>query len=202
MKNEVQNFEEILPESVLLDSEMEALRGGEEHVNIACGVGFIARCDIGKVLPNDNCKVSCCSPREKSEFSLFLQKKFHIGKLNNIPKLQTGRCSATAEHSYIIDPEGNLYKCWNDIGIEDYCIGNVKDGLKNNSLIANYIIGSDKYSDPECLKCKLFPICDGGCNKQRMDNVESGKHSVLCPFDETGVCDRLYDYYKTIKNAK
>lgn len=153
------------------------------------------------VISNEECEVSCCSPREKSEFLLSLKNKFHTGKFCNVPELQTGRCSATAEHSYIIDPQGNLYKCWNDIGKEQYCVGNVKDGLNNNRLIATYVIGSDKYSDPECLKCKLFPICDGGCNKQRMDNVESGTHNILCPFDETGICDELYEYYKSMKHA-
>lgn len=149
------------------------------------------------VMDNGNCKISCCSPREKSEFYLSLQRNYGIDRFRRLPKLQTGRCSATAEHSYIIDPKGDLYKCWNDIGKKDYCIGNVSDGVKNNNLIAKYVIGSDKYSDKTCIECKLFPICDGGCNKQRIDNKECGTQYVLCPFDEEGICDELYEYYKS-----
>lgn len=48
MKNEVQIFEEILPESALLDSEMAALRGGADSFKISCKEGFIARCDRGQ----------------------------------------------------------------------------------------------------------------------------------------------------------
>lgn len=151
-------------------------------------------------MANDNCKVSCCSPREKADFYLHLQKEYHFKRYNIIPKIQIGRCSATAEHSYIIDPKGNLYKCWNDIGIENLCIGNVSEGIKNNSLIAKYVVGSDKYSDFSCLNCKLFPICEGGCNRRRIDNRERGNSYNLCPFDEEGVCDRLYEYYKKRKD--
>lgn len=151
------------------------------------------------VLANNNCKVSCCSPREKADFYLDLQKKYNINKFIGLPNIQTGRCSATVENSYIIDPQGNLYKCWNDIGREEYCIGNVADGIKNNNLIAKYVIGSDKYNDLSCLNCKLFPICEGGCNRHRIDNRELGTTYNLCPFDEKGLCDRLYEFYKSKK---
>ena len=149
------------------------------------------------VLANDNCKVDCCTPREKAEFNLLLQKKYHFKGGNIIPKLQIGRCSATAEHSYIIDPKGNLYKCWNDIGMDDFCIGNVSGGIRNNNLIAKYVVGSDKYGDSNCLNCKLFPICEGGCNRRRIDNREIGTNYNLCSFDEKGLCDQLYEYYKS-----
>lgn len=47
MKKDVQNFEEIISESRLLDEEMEALRGGAESAKIQCGGGVIAHCSIG-----------------------------------------------------------------------------------------------------------------------------------------------------------
>ena len=148
------------------------------------------------VLANDNCIVSCCSSHEKTEFYLHLQEKYHIKSFNLAPKIKIGRCSATVENSYIIAPNGNLYKCWNDIGIDKLCIGNVSEGIKNNTLVAKYIVGSDKYSDAKCLNCKLFPICEGGCNRRRIDNREIGTNYDLCSFDEEGICDHLYEYYK------
>lgn len=148
------------------------------------------------VQPNSNCKVTCCSPHDKTTFFLDLKRKHNIQKVNFIPKLKLGSCSATIENSYIVDPKGLLYKCWNDIGMNERCIGNVFDGIKNNTLIAKYIVGSDKYKDSDCLKCKLFPICDGGCNRQRMDNIENNTSYNLCPFNEEGICDYLYEHYK------
>lgn len=47
MSKEIQNFEEIVSESRLLDSEMADLRGGTEPPKIKCGEGTIALCAIG-----------------------------------------------------------------------------------------------------------------------------------------------------------
>lgn len=47
MKQDIQNFEEIISESKLLDSEMEALRGGIVPPRTQCVGGVIAHCEIG-----------------------------------------------------------------------------------------------------------------------------------------------------------
>lgn len=112
-----------------------------------------------------------------------------------MPITEPGHCTATKENSYVISPTGNLYKCWNDIGMKKYCIGNVFIGIKNNDLIAKYIVGSDKFKDKKCKDCCLFPICDGGCNKIRIKNIEKDTNYSLCPFDKIGIEDMLYDYY-------
>lgn len=47
MKKSIQTFEQILSDSQLLDSEMEALRGGAEGSKIQCVGGLVARCEMG-----------------------------------------------------------------------------------------------------------------------------------------------------------
>lgn len=148
------------------------------------------------VQPCSNCSVKCCSPEEKSDFLLNLKMNHNINRPEIKPTIRTGHCSATKENCYIIDPDGNLYKCWNDIGIKERCVGNVFEGIKNNTLIARYIIGSDKYKDEKCMQCSLFPICDGGCNRLRMDNQDNGTSKNLCPFDEKGISSYVYEDYK------
>lgn len=149
------------------------------------------------VQPNNNCKVTCCTPNEKTDFFINLKRKHNIQNINFEPNIKLGHCTATGENCYVIDPKGTLYKCWNDIGLTERNIGNVFEGVKNNSLIAKYIVGSDKYTDKTCLMCKLFPICNGGCNRQRIDNLENGTNYNLCPFDEEGICNYLYEHYKS-----
>lgn len=51
MKPKNQNFEEIISESQLLDSEMEALRGGANGPIVQCGGGVIYHCNIGTEEP-------------------------------------------------------------------------------------------------------------------------------------------------------
>lgn len=47
MKTEFQRFEEIISDSKLLDSEMEALRGGADGINSVCDRGVTVHCSIG-----------------------------------------------------------------------------------------------------------------------------------------------------------
>ena len=152
------------------------------------------------VMPNTNCTVSCCTPQNKTEFFLNLKRNEGIDNINFVPRHCVGSCSATSENSYVIAPDGRLYKCWNDIGIIDRSVGDVSVGINNNTLVAQYMIGSDKYSDPKCTECSLFPICDGGCNRHRIDNAMQLTKYPLCPFTKDGVADYLYEHYKSCKD--
>lgn len=67
-----------------------------------------------------------------------------------------------AKYSYIMGPEGNIYKCYGAIGNKQYCIGNIYDDLevvKTRALEFSEI----QPWDYECLSCNIFPICRGGC---------------------------------------
>lgn len=152
------------------------------------------------VMPNANCKVSCCTPHNKTDFFLSLKRNEGIDNINFVPRHCVGSCSATSENSYVIDPDGHLYKCWNDIGVVERSVGDVFSGITNNTLVAKYIVGSDKYSDSKCLECPLFPICDGGCNRHRMENTIQSTKYPLCPFTKDGVADYLYEHYKSCKD--
>ena len=163
-----------------------------EHNNVRLFPAF--------VMPNTNCKVSCCTPQNKTEFFLNLKRNEGIDNINFVPRHCVGSCSATSENSYVIAPDGRLYKCWNDIGIIERSVGDVSVGINNNTLVAKYMIGSDKYSDSECTECSLFPICDGGCNRHRIDNAIQSTKYPLCPFTKDGVADYLYEHYKSCKD--
>lgn len=152
------------------------------------------------VMPNANCKVSCCTPQNKTDFFLSLKRNEGIDNINFVPRHCVGSCSATSENSYVIAPDGHLYKCWNDIGVVERSVGDVFAGITNNTLVARYMVGSDKYSDSKCLECPLFPICDGGCNRHRMDNTIQSTKYPLCPFTKDGVADYLYEHYKSCKD--
>lgn len=57
MKKEVKIYEEILSESTLLDSELDALRGGIGRGTIKCTEGVITECTSGVYeLTDDNGK--------------------------------------------------------------------------------------------------------------------------------------------------
>ncbi|EKC67841.1 hypothetical protein OBE_05248, partial [human gut metagenome] len=52
-------------------------------------------------------------------------------------------------NSFVIDPLGDLYKCWDEIGIKEKSSGNVKTGfdtpnMKNGHVIILHIIQNAK----------------------------------------------------------
>lgn len=76
------------------------------------------------------------------------------------PKIRVMGCGSISIGSYVIDPLGNLYPCFNVIGNIEESIGNVHSyGKKNSNYIKWYVTEPDE----KCYTCKLFPICGGGC---------------------------------------
>lgn len=71
-------------------------------------------------------------------------------------------CVATSMHSYVVDSRGNLYKCWNHLGIVDKAVGTVSERVTLNPLSIAYLTESFE-TDEECRDCKFLPICMGGC---------------------------------------
>lgn len=137
------------------------------------------------VSENTNCSVSCFNSKEKTIFMYEIYKA--IGKRYRQSNLQlkSGLCTAHFESSFVIDPQGYLYKCWVDVGQPQRAIGNLRDGITNANLACRYMLGTDKFSDEKCLNCSLFPICDGGCSRYRFE--DDYKTSDLCPFSESEI---------------
>ena len=47
--------------------------------------------------------------------------------------------------------------------------------------------------------CKMFPICDGGCNLYRWDYFHKGLPYNICPIDENGIEKYLEIVYEIHK---
>lgn len=134
------------------------------------------------VMDNTECKVACFNSFEKTSFLHDIYKR--IGMRHSLcdARIKTGSCTAIFENSYVIDPLGNIYKCWVDVGVPEMKIGTLEDGITNFDIAERYLLSSDKFSDEKCLGCRLFPICTGGCNKYRMD--KNYNTNDICPISE------------------
>jgi len=89
-------------------------------------------------------------------------------------------CGATDESNELIDHNGNLYKCWNDIGIAGRAYGSVLDPgrIKNGNLIPWLMY--DYLQDPLCHNCILLPKCCGGCPHKRRFKSETMGQRYFC----------------------
>jgi uncharacterized protein len=82
-------------------------------------------------------------------------------------KVLKNYCRACAVGTYVVDPDLNLYKCENDIGVTAKSIGNIR----NLKSLANYrssgkdssYVNWEPFEFGKCKDCKLLPLCMGGC---------------------------------------
>lgn len=121
----------------------------------------------------DSCKEYAANCLSHEEFAktyvdyekLLLSKNLKPG----YPLLHHTYCGADYLYSYVIEPKGNMYKCWNEVGIEKYRIGNIgtcedyEKLIKNpNQNYAKFLTWSP-FNFEKCRECSSLPICAGGC---------------------------------------
>ncbi|WP_432409558.1 radical SAM protein [Wukongibacter sp. M2B1] len=115
---------------------------------------------------NDNCTCSnsdCISLNDFSKkeidfYSKAIDKKIYSAK---IEKPSTAICGAVSANTYVIDPLGDIYKCWKNIGRKEHIVGNVINGMNTKELTKWMLY--DPFKDEECTSCNIFPLCMGGC---------------------------------------
>ena len=135
------------------------------------------------VQAHGQCQVACLENKDKLKFIIDLYKNHNLVEGKFFPDQTLGGCTADSNMSFVIGPKGELYKCWVDIGRPEYEIGNIAGTKLNLELTSEYIIGTDKFSDTKCQNCFMFPICDGGCGKYRLDDKKDGKGYNVCPIN-------------------
>jgi uncharacterized protein len=106
-------------------------------------------------------------------------------------------CVATSHQGYVVGPGGELYKCWEDVGRQDRVVGSVhaEPYVTDPALQARYTIGTDPHDAAECLECKVFPVCGGGCVNKRLRALQLGEGDAeYCPSLKESLEARLDAY--------
>ncbi len=94
------------------------------------------------------------------------------------PRLRFRGSNCIAQHlnGYAVDERGFLYKCWENIGLEEEAFGHVSDYSPLGEPDAR-IVNLHRYlgtvwptEDKECMDCVLLPYCLGGCPHHRLKN--------------------------------
>lgn len=107
-------------------------------------------------------------------------------------------CAATRQCAYIVGPEGEVYKCWNDVGNPEKVVGSIHGNkIVNKTLLNKYIVGSKWYHDEACKKCFFLPICNGTCAWYVLRNkYENGKYDLCtCMQKSPGMLERCLETY-------
>jgi uncharacterized protein len=77
-------------------------------------------------------------------------------------------CGATCIDQMLIDPQGFLYKCPNDLGMPERAYASVVAGRPVQARNLLPWLTYDWFSHEECRGCPLLPRCAGGCPHKRM----------------------------------
>lgn len=119
-------------------------------------------------------KRNCFSVRDFSDWYLELSnqvyKEFNINILT-LPKPTTTGCASINSNVFIIGPEGEIYKCWTDVGNPELVVGYIGTKIKENIKILNFWENWNPLNLNSCKKCKLLPACAGGCPEKYHVNI-------------------------------
>lgn len=83
------------------------------------------------------------------------------------PRRHTVHCAAERSYGYVIDPEGDLYKCWLDVGDKSFKCGNIHKPFLVTEEYARWVLS---VIPEKCHECEYLPICCGGCAMHRVRN--------------------------------
>jgi len=104
--------------------------------------------------------------------------------IRRYPFFRDSYCIADKYHSMVIDPEGNLYKCWNDATYPACSHGNILDDHSLKPEILLKWVLWDPLEKEECQNCEILPMCLGGCPFAGLHQMSEAER------DKKGRCER------------
>ncbi|MFI3297717.1 MAG: radical SAM protein [bacterium] len=152
----------------------------------------------GFVTGENNCVAGNClfDRGRKIEFANKLKKEHNVNVINTYPMDFRHECPMRNPFYYVIGPVGEIYKCWNDVGIKDKIVGSLIDKENiNEILLTRYAVAGDPFDDPKCKDCFHLPTCDGGCPHIRIANEFESKDEDVCDYIKGNVEEFLEIHY-------
>lgn len=153
-----------------------------------------AQLSLAFVKDLSDCK-SCtniCNREKQVEFVKHVMQNYGIGDALLYPISDRYECSIRNKNSLVIGPEGEVYKCWNDVGDKRKVVGNINGKVFNEALLLRYLVGADPFMDSQCQECLLLPVCGGGCPLSRIRNKYEGARDNVCPLYKENMDDLFF----------
>jgi uncharacterized protein len=186
-KTNVEQVEELL--QILIKNNLNSL-----SINFGQLTAYTEACSS----VSDHClNTEEYSDEYKRMQKLLVKYGFPAKDYPNYPGIKGNYCCADQINSFVIDPDGYMYKCWNSIGNAKEAVGNVVNlkEPKSDWLMRNIEWVSTEPFEGKCLKCKFLPICMGGCPYLKREKKEP-----VCEKWQYGFEDLLKYMYELQKN--
>jgi uncharacterized protein len=90
-----------------------------------------------------------------------------------------GHCGADSDNSFVVGPNGDLFKCWEELSTDhSNTVGSVfqTEPTSAQQQTLQHYLGWDPLEKSGCRECEILPICMGGCPRQalREDDPATG----------------------------
>jgi len=156
-----------------------------DHHNLLDRVGiYFAQVNSSENICSDM-KGRCQSTEEFSSSQVKLYEELIEAGYNSIeyPMLAPGGyCGADSINSFVIAPNGSLFKCWEEVAADNrYSIGNIRNREQEEfqKLNLEKYMNWDPFKKRDCVECEVLPICMGGCPHQGIkENSEERGHCI------------------------
>ena len=166
--------------------------------NIGIGVSYVDRHMRGA-------RDMGCSFDKEREIAFHLEQyRKHDGRgLRYYPRRHSVGCCATKMNAYVVGAEGQLYKCWDDVGKKEMEIGSIHEDSRtwNDRLMARYMTGVEPFDDPVCRKCFYLPVCEE-CPNIRYRKKYEGQPISACANYKDRLPEFLEIHYELKKAAE
>ena len=105
--------------------------------------------------------------------------------------------------SYIFDPIGDIYNCWETIGKERHIIGHYRDGITWEDEIKHWH-NRNVGTTPRCSTCKYMFLCGGGCIAKVLRAYDDFSESYCHNFPDSfrQVANQTYQAYMRTQTCK
>ena len=183
-----------------VDELLEILHSRIEKIdNLSIDFGQVsAATEICRSIEND-----CYNNEQYADIMLPLYEKvekfgFTMNKMSVYPSPRLNVCCADYVTGFVVDNNGNIYRCWNHVGNTSKSHGNVNN-FDYKKLGENYFswIEWTPMRNEKCRDCNILPICMGGCPDAMRNSAEG---QPVCGTIKYNLEKVLRHYYEKLKD--
>jgi uncharacterized protein len=99
-------------------------------------------------------------------YARLLDRGFFIHKL---PHPLITFCFAQLANSFLIDPQGEMYRCFNHAGDPARSMGNIQNPVNYRHPEFSRLFAFDPFEHARCRDCTVLPLCMGSCPSRCAD---------------------------------
>jgi uncharacterized protein len=115
------------------------------------------------------------------------------------PRVQPLPCSSVADGSFIFDPFGEVYKCWELVGLKEHVVGRIdSEGNLSKTSVYGDVLERNPVNIEQCRNHAYLPACAGGCvcKAQWQSNTY---HAPGCGSEKYLLKDKIKVYVETLE---